>query len=165
MKKSRSENSSGRVLSFQEAKLKIESYCVYQERCQFEVKNKLKTYGLYYSEIDQLVSHLISQNFVNEERFAEAFVSGKIRIKKWGRNKVIQQLKGKFISDYSIKKAFEKVDQEEYQGNLQHLAERKLESLTDKKSYQSKLKIARYLASKGFGSEEIFGVLNVLMGE
>ena len=97
-----------------EAKNKIESYCAYQERCDQEVRMKLKSWNLYSEDVDILISDLITNNFLNEERFAEAYVSGKFRIKKWGRVKIKQHLKQKNISAYSIKKAIETIDEDDY---------------------------------------------------
>jgi regulatory protein len=79
-------------LSPKEALVKIQSYCAYQERSHKEVKNKLFEYGLYASEVDELISNLIVDGFLNEERFAKAFAGGKFRIKKWGRLKIQQEL-------------------------------------------------------------------------
>src|SRR5688572_5536586 len=100
--------------SFLEAKQKIEAFCAYQERCDFEVRQKLFSWGLFQEDVDALISDLITHNFLNEQRFAEAYVSGKFRIKKWGRVKIRQQLKLRKISEYSIKKGMQVIDDEEY---------------------------------------------------
>src|SRR5690606_6548026 len=99
--------------SFQEAKLKIEAFCAYQERCDQEIRKKLHSWNLYSEDVDILISHLIQTNFLNEERFAAAFVSRKFRIKRWGRIKIKQHLKQKNISDYSINKGFKEIVDEE----------------------------------------------------
>ena len=90
-----------------EAKVKLEALCAYQERCSFELEKKMQLWGLDPENQRILLADLITNNFLNEERFAEAFVSGKINIKKWGRIKIKMELKRKFISDYSINKADE----------------------------------------------------------
>ena len=97
-----------------EAKVKLEVFCSYQERCEQEIRQKIDTWGIFGEDVDFLVSDLISNNFLNEQRFAEAFVSGKFRIKKWGRIKIKQHLKQKNISDYSINKGFAEIDPTEY---------------------------------------------------
>ena len=93
-------------ISYLEAKSKVEALCAYQEKCQFDIDKKLFDWGFNQEERDQLISHLISYNFINEERFASAFTSGKFKIKKWGRIKIKSHLKAKNISEYSIKKDF-----------------------------------------------------------
>lgn len=147
-------------LSFLEAKAKIEAYCAYQERCQSEVSNKLFQWGIVGEQQDQLIAHLISNRFLDEERFAEAYVSGKFRIKKWGRIKIRQHLKQKHISDYSIKKALAQIDGEEYFETLVQLCNQKSTQLgKEKDSWAKKAKIMRFLASKGFESDLIYEVL------
>ena len=90
----------GRKYSFLEAKTKLEALCAYQERCSSELQKKLVQWRFNQEDMDRLLAHLISDDFLNEERFALAFVSGKVNIKKWGRIKIRQQLKLKHISKY-----------------------------------------------------------------
>ncbi len=140
--------------SFLEAKSKLEFLCAYQERCSSELEKKLYDWGIYKEDADRLLSHLISNNYLNEERFAEAFVSGKVNIKKWGRIKIRQHLKQKRISDYSIKKGLASIDDAVYQSNLEHLANKKWNSLSrEKNSYQKKVKVYRFLSSKGYEND------------
>src|SRR5690606_40103744 len=75
-----------KILTPAEAKIKIASYCAYQERCQKEVRDKLYEYGLHSHEVENLITSVILEGFLNEERFAKAFARGKFRIKKWGRS-------------------------------------------------------------------------------
>jgi regulatory protein len=142
--------------SFLEAKAKLEALCAYQERCSFELNSKMISWGLIEEDRNALLAHLITHNFLSEERFAEAFTSGQVRIKKWGRIKIRVQLKQKQISEYSIKKAFEQIDEVLYLSNLNHLAERKWNMLSsDKESYTKKMKIYRFLSSKGYETDLI----------
>ncbi|MBL1279212.1 MAG: RecX family transcriptional regulator [Fluviicola sp.] len=137
-----------------EAKSKLEFLCAYQERCSSELEKKLYDWGINQEDRARLLSHLISNNYLNEERFAEAFGSGKVNIKKWGRIKIRQHLKQKRISDYSIKKALTSIDEDTYTANLQGLAEKKWESLSkERDSYKKKVKVYRFLASKGYETD------------
>lgn len=150
--------------SFLEAKAKLEALCAYQERCSSELEKKLYDWGIDRENQSRLLSHLISNNFLSEERFAEAFVSGKINIKRWGKIKIRQHLKSKKISDYSIKKAMSTIDDEVYFKNLRTLAEKKVLSLVkEKASYSKKAKIYRFLSSKGYETEFIREVVDPLM--
>ncbi|MES2589222.1 MAG: regulatory protein RecX [Bacteroidota bacterium] len=143
-------------LTYHEAKLKIEHWCAYQERCQYEVNLKLQSYGLFLEERDSLIADLISNRFVDEERFAEAFVSGKFRIKRWGKIKIKQHLKQKFISSYSIQKALNTIEMEDYSNTAISLVEKKNRELEKvKNSFEKKTKIHAYLASKGYEFEVI----------
>ena len=150
--------------SFLEAKSKLEALCAYQERCSSELEKKLYDWGIDSEDRGRLLSHLISNNFLSEERFAEAFVSGKINIKKWGRIKIRQHLKAKRISDYSIKKGMDSIDDEVYFKNLERLAEKKILSLSkERESYAKKAKVYRFLASKGYETEFIRDVADPLL--
>ncbi|WP_066756968.1 regulatory protein RecX [Crocinitomix algicola] len=141
--------------SFQEAKLKIEAFCAYQERCDQEVRKKLTSWLLYEEDIDALIAHLIQSNFLNEERFACAFVSGKFRIKRWGRIKIRQHLKQKKISNYSIQKGLEEIDEDEYLETLKELSINKNLLIRANSKWDRIAKLSRYLSSKGFESELI----------
>ena len=138
-----------------EAKQKIESYCAYQERCDFEVRKKLNDWCLPYDQIDILISDLISNNFLNEERYACTYVSGKFKLKKWGRNKIKQHLKQKKISTYSINKGLQEIQEEEYLSTLQQLIDKKSKMATFKNEWDRKAKLQRFLLSKGYESELI----------
>ena len=143
-----------------EAKHKIEAYCAYQERCDFEVRNKLRDWNMPFDHVDILISDLISNNFLNEERFACAFVSGKFRIKRWGRIKIKQHLKQKRISDYSINKGMEEIDEEEYLQTLQDLIESKTRLTKFKDKWDRRVKLSRFLGSKGYESYLIIEALS-----
>lgn len=137
--------------SFLEAKAKLEALCAYQERCSYELEQKMRTWGIDSENQSVLLAHLISNNFLNEERFAEAFVSGKVNIKRWGRIKIRQHLKQKIISEYSIKKGLASINLDVYDKNINDLARKKYEMLNrEKDSYAKKAKIYRFLSSKGY---------------
>ncbi|MGB0915856.1 MAG: regulatory protein RecX [Crocinitomicaceae bacterium] len=152
--------------SFLEAKAKLEALCAYQERCSHELEQKMRTWGVDSENQSILLAHLISNNFLSEERFAEAFVSGKVKIKRWGRIKIRQHLKQKFISEYSIKKGFESIDDEIYMKNISDLAEKKYIQLNrEKDSYAKKAKVYRFLSSKGYETDLIRDIVDPLFKE
>lgn len=145
-----------RKFSLLEAKFKLEALCAYQERCEFELRKKMQSWRIPYDEQDRLIADLIVNNFLSEERFAEAFISGKIRIKRWGKIKIRQELKQRHISDYSINKGFKEISEEEYWENLLHLTKKKWTSLSkERESYQKKAKVYRFLQSKGYETDLI----------
>jgi len=139
----------------QEAKLKAANYCAYQERTQQEGRNKLFSLGLFGDEVEQVLSQLISENFVNEERFATAFARGKFRIKHWGKLKITFELKRRNISKYCITKALKEINEEEYAKTVHQLAEKKLNEIGDR-SLPSKQKTANYLISKGYEADLVW---------
>jgi regulatory protein len=145
-------------LSFLDAKHKIEAWCAYRDRCHHEVYNKLRDYGIDDEDTNALLSHLVEYQFLNEQRFAESFVSGKQRIKKWGKNKIIAHLKQKRIPTKCIQDALKEIDQEEYLKTLHSLALQKWKSKrgTD---FEIKIKVQRFLASKGYEFDLIYNAL------
>ena len=147
------------ILDKRTALLKAESWCAYQERSQQETRNKLYEYGLHQNEVEELITELILTNFLNEERFAMAYVSGKVNIKKWGRIKIKQGLKFKKVPDKLIQKALNSIDGDKYLANLLATAEKKLKVLSEKDPLKKKYKLITYLQTKGFEKDLIFDVL------
>ena len=138
---------------------KLKKYCAYQERSHKEVVDKLYKLDLYKNEVDQVVLELIDQNFLNEERFAQAFVSGKFRIKRWGRIKIKSHLKQKGISDYCIKKGMKEIDETEYFETLDYWIERKEREVKEENEFKKKGKIAAFVIQKGFESNLVWEAL------
>lgn len=140
---------------------KIKHYCAYQERNHRETKEKLYSFGLYKNEVEQLLSQLVEENYLNEERFAIAFAGGRFRIKQWGRVKIKYELKQKNVSEYCIKIALKAIEEKDYQKKLHQLAEAKLKILkNEKNSFIKKHKLQQYLLQKGFESSLISSIVN-----
>lgn len=132
------------------AKVKIEQYCVYQERSQQEVRDKLYDLGLLQQEVEEIISELINDNFLNEERFAITFARGKFKLKHWGKIKIKQELKKKRVSEYCIKKALSLLDENDYEKSIIKLLEKKTKEIKETDPYKRNNKLARFLISKGF---------------
>ena len=148
-------------LTPQQALPKIKQYCAYQERCHSEVKEKLYGYGLYKNEVEALISQMVEDNYLNEERFAIQFASGKFRIKQWGKMKIKYQLKQKQVSEYCIKKALAAIDEEDYDKTLARLAGIKLKSLkAEKNLFIKKKKLQDYLRMKGYETDLVSDAVN-----
>ena len=145
-----------------EALLKAASYCAYQERTQQEVRDKLYTYGLEPDEVEELIVKLCAEKMTDEERYAASFVRGKYGLKKWGRRKILQGLKGKRISDFCIKKGLKEIDPEVYWQNLLQLTEKKMRSEKESNPFARKQKITFYLQSKGYETDLIQDALKEL---
>ena len=146
-----------------EAQKKLEHYCAYQERCHKEVREKLKDMRMIPEAIDMIMVHLIEQNFLNEERFAQAFVRGKFRIKKWGKNRLVRELKFREISKYSIDKALKEIDLEDYHSTLDELTKKRIAQVNEKNIFKKKKKVADYLLYRGWESHLVYEKINTYL--
>ena len=144
------------VYSLKEAIHKIEHFCAYQERCHEEVMQKLRTMKMDSEEIDTIMVHLISDNFLNEERFACSFARGKHRIKQWGKIRIINELKSKKITQTLINIALKEISSEEYATTFHTLAERNWESIRETNLMKKRKKFCDYMLRRGFESNLVF---------
>ncbi len=138
---------------------KAASWCAYQERSQQEVRDKLYEWQMKSTEVEDIISTLIAENFLSEERFALAYVSGKFNIKKWGKLKIKQGLKLKKVPDPIIKKALHSISDDQYFKTLRNLYEKKQEIEREKNVMKRQLKLVNYLQSKGYEKDLIFLLL------
>jgi regulatory protein len=139
-----------KTLSKEQALQKLKQYCGYQERSHSEVREKLYLLGVWKKDHDEIISSLIEQNYLNEERFAIAFAGGHFRIKQWGRVKIKYELKQKQVSDYCIRKALSQIDEIEYKATLQRLTATKCSSLKREQWLVRRKKTVDYLLQKGY---------------
>ncbi|MCE6992829.1 regulatory protein RecX [Dyadobacter sp. CY323] len=137
---------------------KIASYCAYQERTQDEVKQRLQKWKVWGDEADELIAELISMNYLSEERFAKTYAGGKFRIKNWGRMKIRNELKRRGLSNYSIEKGMNEIEDKAYVEGLRTLLEKKkvLLEKTENDPFKLKQKLARFALGKGYESELIW---------
>jgi regulatory protein len=139
-----------------EAKAKIIRYCAYQERSHKEVKEKLFGFGLYSTEVNELLSFLITEGFLNEERFAKAFAGGKFRMKKWGRIKIIRALENHDLTANCIKIGLKEIDEQEYVASLNEIILRKARLVDDPNAFVRRDKVARFAIQKGYEPELVW---------
>lgn len=149
-------------LSKEQALQKLKHYCGYQERCHQEVKEKLYSFGLHKNEVEELISTLIEENYLNEERFAVQYAGGKFRMNEWGRVKIRHALQQKQVSEYCIKKGLKEIDDEDYRKTLQKLTEVKWRLLKEKNGLIKKRKLQAYLLQKGFEAALIDEAMKLL---
>ena len=143
-----------------EALKRMERYCSYQERCHKEVIQKLYSMYMIPEAIDHIVVKLMQDNFLNEERYAKAFVSGKFRIKKWGKQRLTRELKQKDIGKTLISMALQTITEEEYLETFNALAEKKSESIRETSVLKKKKKLADYLFYRGWESHLVYDKVN-----
>lgn len=153
------EQKSIKITDEKTALAKAEHYCAYQERSQQEVRDKLYEWGLYSNMVEQVIMQLITGNFLNEERFANAYTRGKFNQKGWGKNKIKQGLKFKRVSDPLIKKALSSINGDDYLLMLQKIIQKKAALLREKDAYKRKYKLHQYALSRGYENDLISDVL------
>lgn len=139
---------------------KAQNYCAYQERSHWEVKTMLFELGVYASNVDEIVCELIADNFLNEERFALAYVSGKFNIKNWGKIKIKQGLRLKNVSEPLIKKALNSIGEAEYLEKIKSVILKKRQMISEKEPRKAKYKLYQYALGRGFESDLISYILN-----
>ena len=152
-----------RTYTVDEAKKRLEYYCAYQERCHKEVIQKLKDMYMIPEAIDVIIVHLLEHNFLNEERYTKAFVSGKLKIKKWGKRRLTLELKRKDISKTNINHALTDIDDKEYIDIFNDLAEKRFNSIQEKDKYKKRKKLADYLLYRGWESFLVYDKVNELI--
>lgn len=147
-----------KTYTVQEATRRMERYCVYQERCHKEIHQKLYEMRMIPEAVDQIILHLLQHNFLNETRFAQAFARGKFRTKKWGRRRIVNELKLRQISKFNIQIALKEIPDSEYYKTFEALAEKRMRQLVSEKDLQKKRKkLADYLFYRGWESDLVYG--------
>ena len=150
-------------LTKEQALQKIKHYCAYQERCHAEVKEKLYSFGLWKKDVEEIMSQLIEENYLNEERFARLFAGGKFRMKQWGRVKIKYELRQKQVSEYCIKMGLKEISESDYLKTLKKLAEEKWKTLKSEKNiFVKKSKTMNYLLQKGYEPQLVNELLSNL---
>jgi len=154
-----------KYVSKDDAVKKLQRYCVYQERCHKEVRSKLLSLGIYGDDLEDVIVELISDNFLNEERFAKMYAGGKFRIKKWGRIRITQELKMRRISEYCIRKAMEEIEEEDYIKTLHAIFEKRLKYIAEENEFKTNTNLGKYAISRGFESHIVWREVKVWQKE
>ena len=131
------------------------NYCVYQDRCHYEVEQKMREFLLIPEAKDEILLYLMKENYLNEERFTRSYIRGKFNIKNWGRIKIKIHLKQKGISEKLISKCMDEIDEDDYRKIILQIWNNYYERQKGLKDYQKKSKTINYLLSRGIEYEEI----------
>ena len=151
-----------KTLTPEQAREKIRRYCAFQERSHQEVRNKLYEYGVYRSDIDEMLTDLITEGYLNEERFSKAFAGGKFRMKKWGRIKISHALESKGISPNCIRIGLKEIDETSYVNTLRELLEEKSRQIDKESIFVLRDRISKYAIQKGYEPEIVWTEINQL---
>ena len=159
-------DNSKKIYTIDEIKDKMAKYCLYQDRCHWEVEKKLRDFDLIPEAKGEIIFKLLHYGFLNEERFVHNFVRGKVNQKLWGRNRLKQELKLRQIDSKLITTALkEEIDPEKYWNNLVKLSQKKYDALySERDSFKKINKIKSFLAYKGYEFDlinEAIALLNI----
>lgn len=146
-----------------EALVKLQNYCAYQERSHQEVEQKLKGMNMIPEAREYIIVELIQNNFLNEERFSKAFVRGKFRYKKWGRRRLTLELKKRNVSARNINQALLEISEDEYFEVFNELAEKRCHSISETNKLKKKKKLVDYLLYRGWESHLVYEKANDLI--
>ncbi len=145
----------------QEAYLRLAALCAQAEHCEQEMRDKMRRWGLDEAAQDKVVERLTKERYIDEERYARAFVKDKIRYNKWGRRKVQQALWMKHISDDIQQQVLDEIDEKDYLDVLRPLLKQKRKSIKAESDYELNQKLVRFALSRGFGFDIIRQCLDV----
>ena len=141
---------------------RIARFCAYQERSHKEVKEKLAGLGLDDGEADALLARLITDGYVNEERFAKAFAGGKFRIRKWGRIRIEQGLQSHGVSSRCIAIGLKEIDEDDYRAALRKLVSSKANGVEAGNEYQKWDRVSRFAIGKGYEPDLVWEIIKEL---
>ena len=145
-----------KVYTIQIAVERLKDYCALQDKCQWDVIQKMKEWGLLKISQNHILNLLIEEKFIDEERYSRAFCRGKFRIKKWGKIKITSELKKKYISEVCITKGLKEIKDSEYNKELDKQYQKKQATIKEKNHFIKKKKIATYLINKGYESNLVW---------
>jgi regulatory protein len=148
-------------ITYSDALVKARHYCAYQERCHFEVEEKLRSLGLHYDFIPAVCVTLSEEGYLNEERYVSAYVRGKFNQNGWGKLKIVQGLKAKRISRKMIESGLALLDDTNYYQTLVSILNKKKRITRSKNEFELRSKLQRFGISRGFEN----GIINNALDE
>ncbi len=147
----------------EKALIRLEELCVRAERCEAEVRAKLIAWRISQSDADAIVESLISRRFVDDSRYAAAFVRDKYRFSRWGRRRITMALRQKNIDNDTIDEALEQIDEDEYNEILIHLIKAKSRTMEQPLSYDDRNRLYRFGITRGFETQLVAKAVKGLM--
>lgn len=144
-----------RVLNFEQGLQRAAGLCCQSEHCVADITEKLLRWGVSREDSDRIIDRLIDEKYIDESRYALAYVRDKVRFSHWGRVKIKSMLRMLRISEQDISNAFDSFDEDEYLGVLEGVIESKRKTLPEAESYASRVKLIRFALQRGFEMHEI----------
>lgn len=151
-------------LSEPQALNRAAAYCSKAERCEFDVRKKLVAWEIADEGIERIMKRLKDERFLSNERFCRSFINDKVRFNKWGRAKIVFELKKRKISELDYLPFLEELSSDEFEKQLLHILIIKARSIKAKDDYDKKTKLIRFALSRGFSMDLAIKCVNKIMG-
>ena len=152
-----------KFISKKTALVKAQNLCANQEKCEFDIRKKLKDWKAKPEDFDEIIELLKKEQFIDEQRYAISYAKEKYIFNKWGKIKIEFTLKQKNIPYNFIQKAFQEIDENKYEKILENELIKKFKSLKDTDEYTIKSKLVRYGLSKGFENGKVFDIVSTIL--
>ena len=149
-------------MNFNEALQKAAAYCSLSEKCEYEVKEKLRTWDVSNTDVAKVIDQLRHDDFINDARYCTYYTRDKFRFNRWGKIKIGMMLRSKQLPEEEITNALAQIDEAEYEEALVVILQTKLKSLTYKFEYEKQGKLFRFAQSRGFEHNIISNVIRQL---
>lgn len=151
-------------LSEPQALNRIAAYCSRAERCEFDVRKKLGAWELETDAVKRIVDRLKKEKFLDDARFAKSFVNDKLKFNKWGRTKIVYELRKRNISESIYNPILEELSGDEFEEQLMHILSVKAKSVKGKNEYDRKTKLIRFALGRGFSMDLAIKCVNKIVG-
>jgi regulatory protein len=138
-------------------------YCAFQERSTKELSDKLKAWKVIPAMTERVIKQMVKEGYLDEERFARAFASGRFRLKHWGKTKIQYELRGRKVPDEIIQLAMDEIDEEEYKEILLEVIKKKNKEINVEDQYARKKKLTSFALQKGYEYEVIREAIEKLL--
>lgn len=151
------------VYTHEQALEALQHYCAYQDRCHKEVRDKLRELGYGGDEAEVVITDLIQEDYLNEERYARSYARGKFRMKRWGRYRIRAELRKRDVSDYCIRKGLEEIEEDDYFDTLcRELERRNAGEKAGLHPYLRRRKLADYMVKRGYEAGMVWSAIDEL---
>lgn len=151
-------------LSEPQALNRIAGYCSRAERCEYDVRKKLVAWELSDEEVERIVKRLKQERFLDDSRFAKSFINDKLKFNKWGKTKIIFELRKRDIQESIYSPIFDEVSGDEFEKQLMHILSVKVKSVKGKNDYEKKTKLIRFALGRGFSMDLVIKCIDKLLG-
>lgn len=148
-------------MTYEQVFQRLSALCARGEHCQYEMTEKMRQWDVDEQTQARLMARLVGERYIDDKRYAHAYVRDKIRYSHWGRRKVEQGLWQKHIDADIIEEALGEVDDSEYLEVLRPLLRQKARSTTGKSDYERRMKLMKWAAGRGFTMDIIRQCMDV----